>query len=155
MEQLPTTYDLELQSIERARRRADDGGVWSHSKDRRYVIFCVGQKEHQIRRFLRFALKHNLGFKPLRGSYKGREERSFIINLNDLDRIRPFIHGQESILILHSYDRGDTPRALLYFTTTGETTSLGRFTIATEAGAKQHDSWTFDPITGCYFVTTG
>jgi hypothetical protein len=151
---IPATIDdLERQGIVRARSRAEDGGIWAHSTDRSYIIFCVGQKDHQVRRFLRFALKNSLGFKPLRGCFKGREERSFIVNSRDFSNIKPFVAGQESILLLHSYNRADVPRATLINLKTAKRTELGWFSMATEK-VKQHcDSWTLDPMTGVYYVT--
>lgn len=145
---------LEQAALNRAKDRADDGGVWARSRrEQSYLIFCVGQEEWQIKAFLRFALENGLGFKPLRGCYKGEKERSFITNAADLEWIMPFIQEQESILLLHDYDRADIPRATLVHLQTGQREYLGRFMQGTHEVCKHYDSWTFDPLSGCYFVT--
>jgi hypothetical protein len=143
---------MERAALEAAHRRADDGGVWSHSQDRRYLIFCVGQEEDKIKTFLRYALESGLGFKPLRGCYKGQEERSFIVNAKDLARILPFIAGQETVLLIHDYDRADVPRATLIHLKDGSREPLGYLVQATKKATEHYESWTFDPVSGWYFV---
>jgi hypothetical protein len=150
---LQTIDTLERTSIERARARSLDDGIWAHSSPRSYLIFCVGQKDHQIKRFIRYALKTGLGFKPLRGCYQGKEERSFIINAKDHPRIKNFVMGQETVLFLHDYNRADVPKATLIHLQTGKQTELGLFVMGTDAVRKTHQSWTFDPLSGWYFVT--
>lgn len=143
--------NLESKAIVAAQKRADDGGIWSRSSDRSYIIFCVGQKDHQIKRFMRFALRTNLGFKPLRGCYKGKPERSFIVNAKDWRKVQPFVIGQESVLLLHDYNRADVPKATMIYSD-GKREELGLFCQATAEVTKHRESWTFDPLSGCYFV---
>lgn len=146
--------EMEQQGIAAANKRATDGGIWSHSAGRSYVIFCVGQRPLEIRRFLRWALSNSLGFKPLHGCYKSTVERSFIVNLNDLQKIARFIEHQESVLILSDYNRADVPKATLLHLKIGERESLGLFCQGTAKVKDHFDSWTFDPMTGNYYVTS-
>lgn len=146
--------DMELQGIAAANERAQDGGIWSRSSGRSYVIFCVGQRPQEIKRFMRWALSNSLGFKPLHGCYKGALERSFIVNLNDMPKIARFIADQESVLILSDYNRADVPKATLFYLKTGKRESLGLFCQGTAKVKDHFESWTFDPMTGNYYVTS-
>lgn len=145
---------LAVQAVHRARERSHNTGIHRHSNANRYFIFCVGQTRNDVARFLQWALQHDLGFKLLKGSYKGHREISFIANLNDYDRILPFLKEQESILILDRYNSEDVPRAELRNIATGKTTSLGRFVPASRSYALSRDSWTYDPLDGQYYVST-
>lgn len=145
--------ELERHSIQTALARADHGGIYQPSTKRSYLIFCVGQEEDKIRSFMRFSLKTGLGFKPLQGCYKGVRERSFIVNTVDFDLIRPFIMDEESILLLHDYNTRDVPRAMLVFPY-GTREPLGYFVQGTEEVVEHYDSWTFDPMTGYYYVAS-
>jgi hypothetical protein len=81
------------------------------------------------------------------GSYKGQLERSYIILANDIEHVKDYIKGQESILRVS----GDTRQpCVLEFLATGEVMPLGPMREVQAHEAMMHDAWTF--CNGKYFV---
>lgn len=138
-------------AIDAAKQRAS-GGVAPHSRKDQYFIFCVGQNPVRIAAFIGWAFHEKVNIKPLIGMYEGRAERSFIANMNRYPDIEPFLKNEESILVLHSYDARDVPQAKIVYQN-GKEEPLGRLHAVTKEDAMQCVSWTFDPVSGAYFIT--
>lgn len=143
--------DLINKGIEMARQRSANG-LWRHSSNAEYFIYCVGQDPVRIAAFMTWAFHEGVNIKPLIGKYEGKTERSFISNYKDFPMIEPFIKGQESILMLDRYDARDIPHARLVFQN-GREVQLGRLIAVDKETALTCVSWTYDPVTGAYFVT--
>lgn len=127
-------------------------GIWPQSRSDCYFIFCVGQSLIKINAFVAWAVHHDVRVKPLIGKYKGVSERSFIANTAELARIRPWIEAEESILLIGTCNRHGEPRATLKYLATGKRVPLGYMRNVPRKEALKHDSWTFCPVTKCYFV---
>ena len=93
--------------------------------------------------------------KRVSGSYKGEEETSFVVNVQGDRRalldIAAFF-GQESVLDL------DTSRNASLIFINGEEPGtetreeLGKFTRVDKEEALKQDAWTFDGLSGSYFI---
>lgn len=106
----------------------------------------------QLRDYLRIRLTDAWKFAPVKGCYKGTEEVSFKVNIDDPKDERVVNRAakkfkQESYLIINS-----KRVALLHFTKSGEITPLGYLVSASETEAKRQDGWTYDPETETYFI---
>jgi len=84
------------------------------------------------------------------GSYKGVEEVSYLLNVDDGGGLLPADNvsigrafGQESILWLGPTNRFGRRIATLYYTD-GRSEAIGLFGAAPEEVAKAQDAWTFD-----------
>ena len=121
------------------------------SRPDEYFIFCVGQTPDRLNAFKHWVYEEGIGCKPLIGSYQNQIEHSFIANQKDFDRIKPWIHDQETVLLLGT--RGWQVReATLQYVATGRSKAVGRFKAVTAMEALAQDSWTLDPFTGQYYV---
>lgn len=129
--------------------------VWGRSSpsiSESYVIFCVGQDPVKIAAFRAWATDRQLGFKSLKGCYKGQMEESFITNLKNLPYIQKWLLEEESILLLGPANARDVrPAELVY--ANGKTEELGKFFSVGPETAKRYQSWTYDPLTDNYFIT--
>jgi hypothetical protein len=143
--------DLIERAVHEAKERSQ-GGVWRHSTDARYFIFCVGQDPVRIAAFLTWAFHEKVNVKPLIGKYEGVTERSFIANYKHFPAIEPFLKNEESILMLDRYDARDQPRARLVYQN-GKEVQLGKLVAVTKEVALSCASWTYDPATNAYFIT--
>lgn len=138
-------------ALDAARERTNEG-VAPHSRGSQYFIFCVGQDPVRIAAFIGWAFYEKVNIKPLVGKYEGKTERSFIANMDRYEDIEPFLKHEDSILVLHSYNARDTPQAKLVYQN-GKVEHLGRLHAVTKEQAMQCASWTFDPLSGVYFIT--
>lgn len=127
-------------------------GVWARSSSDCYFIFCVGQSIIKQKAFMSFAYHGNIGIKPLIGSYKGQTEQSFIANLDDYDRIAPWLEAEESILLLGACNSDNQPEATLKFLATGQLECLGYLTLVPRDVAFAEECWTLDPFTKSYYI---
>lgn len=143
--------DLIKRALDAAKTRSSEG-VTRHSKASEYFIFCVGQDPVRIAAFISWAFHNDVNIKPLVGKYEGQNERSFIANMDNYYDIEPFLKDQESILVLNRYDARDIPRARLIYQN-GVEEELGRLVPVTKEEAMQCASWTFDPLSGTYYIT--
>lgn len=135
-------------------------GVWatsSASAGETYAIFCVGNDKVREAAFRAWASAEGIGFKSLFGSYKGKQEASFIVNEKDLPQCAGWYRDEESILILgplHLTGKSRGSRdAYLWYPSTDEQIYLGLFHETLRKYALTRDAWTFDPTTGSYYVT--
>lgn len=143
------------------------GGVVSHSSPaayERFVIFAVAPGlELQLEEFYR--ARFGAQIKALTGSWKGIEERSFIVPLESFSRspfLRSYLVGQESILILGplvdkltATPRGARLGELVYLNANGEEdyrVPCGSFRAETPEYAQAQDGWTYDPASGTFYV---
>lgn len=131
-----------------------DSGVWEHSRPyiyRDYVIFCVGNNIRKASAFRYWATSEGIGFKSLKGCYKGQTEDSFIIAADNLERVRPWIKDQESILWLYPMvSAGRVPASLIY--QDGKEVKLGDLVVVGYKEALKAASWTYDPSTNTYYI---
>jgi hypothetical protein len=127
-------------------------GIWPQSRSDHYFIFCVGQSLIKINAFMAWAVHNDVLIKPLFGKYKGQTERSFIARMDKIDRIQPWLMAEESILLIGSCNRNGQPRATLKYLATGKRVGLGYMRNVSRETALKQDSWTYCPVTKCYFV---
>lgn len=126
--------------------------VHPHSSSETYLIYCVGQSIPVINAF-KVAMAHaGIPAKPLLGRYKGQSEFSFISRTSDYDVISPWLNAEESILLIHSYDARDQPRATLKYLSQGIEHDLGRMVPVSRDEAFSQGAYTFDPTYNQYFV---
>lgn len=86
---------------------------------------------------------------PLMGSYKGNEERSYMLSMSDHGKALVVAreHNQESILTRYS-----DGSVYLYYLDTFEQEYLGQFEAVSESEAKSQDSWTYRPDLDQYYI---
>lgn len=139
-------------------------GTWGHSSatgGNSYVIFSVDRDnlstvELQGRRQALIARMNDrkIGYKPLVGSWEGKTEQAFIINLDRLRDVWDLVKAseQDAVLVLGPCDARDRRPATIH--TVAETNSyyLGLFQSVTEKTAKTFPGWTYDPSTGEFFA---
>lgn len=131
-----------------ARKISDNGGIANHSNDERYLILCSDAPDNE---FEDYCNSNNIGFKKLKGKYKGQEETSFIINARHYNMIEPFVHNQEAILYLSSIGEGYVKYgernrvATMYFSNGNEPKELGVLRAVTFATVKDND-YSYDGI---------
>jgi len=87
-------------------------------------------------------LRH-IGFKELKGRYKGIDEDSYIININDLEKVKDLIKDQESILVLGARKFNGTRRAMLAYND-GRTADIGSLTPVDKEEAEASEGYTKD-----------
>lgn len=87
-------------------------------------------------------------FKRVLGSFKGRKEVAFCIVGCDESTVIDLVKawGQECALVL------DAARLAYLIDGTGVSKLIGKFKVVPEDIALRHDAWTFDNVTGQYFV---
>jgi len=124
--------------------------VRSQSKGGKYVIFCVGQEDERVNEFRDFAKSTRLVCKELRGSYKGKQEVSFITPEDVYRKIDHWTVEEESVLILHEAMHDGARPAMLEYG--GRAVPAGMFRQCGQKEAESNDSWTLDPTTGCYYI---
>lgn len=110
----------------------------------------AGSEEHE-----RAILAAN-GFnanKPLVGVYKGQEERSWLVALSDTEDARAKLvelaaaYDQESVLF-----SGMDRYSVLHYVEDGREEQLGVLRAVPAGVAKGKDCYTFDPVSGEYFI---
>lgn len=126
--------------------------IHPHSSGDTFFIYCVGQSIVVINAFKVAMVSERTWAKPLMGKYRGQSEYSFISKMSDYPRIAPWLDEEESILHIHSFNSRDEPKATLKYLKAGTEEYLGRMVAVLREEALQHDSWTFDPTYGNYFV---
>lgn len=134
-------------------------GIWGSSTPsdfKTYVIFCVGNDPYREAAFRAWALENGIGFKSLKGCYKGQQENSFIINEENLGRCYRWFSREESILFIGPMYRNGrlygNREAHLYYLKTGEREDLGLFQWVPRSEALKEDAWTYDPTQDLYFI---
>lgn len=126
--------------------------VRASSSPDEYFVFCVGTDPVKQGEFKRWAYAEDIGIKPLIGSYRGQLEHSFIANMNDFDRIKPWLNLQESVLLLGSANHWNVREASMKYLATDSTELIGRLKSVTPLEAVRNDSWTYDPYTNQFFI---
>lgn len=94
----------------------------------------------------------NYQYKIVNGAYKGQDEVSMVVTLQDESEVRDLLslanhYNQDSILVLKPYTR----EAILLFTN-GQRDSLGTFQPCTEHEAKQREGFTYCPKNDQYYI---
>lgn len=86
---------------------------------------------------------------PLMGSYKGIEERSYMVPMSEHGTALRVAreHNQESILTRYS-----DGSVYLYYLDTSEQVYLGTFHAVSEAEAKAQDAWTYRPDLNQFYI---
>lgn len=109
------------------------------------------QRTAKLAAFLKTNLTDTWKAEPVKGCYKGQEEDSFKVNVNDpidlgvVDAAARHFE-QESYLVI------DAERIAWLYYLKGRTQRLGEFVAVSEFEAKAQDAWTFDPESGTYFI---
>jgi hypothetical protein len=152
---------------------AGDGGVWGYSSQsatESYVIFCVGDSIFREAAFKAWAASHIGGYKSLWGSYKGKTERSFIVNARYLNLTKKWWQDEETVLLLspliYGGRRYGSRKATLIEVVTvksdthsykalGTHTDLGFFRMVPGPWAIKQPCYTFDPTDKSYWVAWG
>lgn len=99
-----------------------------------------------------WAYNKHIGLKPLVGMYEGQCERSFVSNFKDLETVRHWLRGQETILLLGQCNSDNQPSATLNYLDTGILKPLGHFKPVSAEVALTHDSWTYDPAFKAHYI---
>jgi len=124
------------------------------------AVFAVGDLLRSAQ-FVAWATARGMGFKQVVGAWKGKQERAFITDANDIPLLREtWLAGQEAIMFLDpAYRNGrlyGNRRA--YLQTLGpvgnplDETYIGLFRRYMQAGQPDVDGWTFDPTTGQFWI---
>ena len=135
-----------------------DGGVSEHSSNERYIIFSVF--DAHVYSSVDALKKENIGFKQLKGKYKGVEETSFIVNARNFDKVCSLglLDGQETILYLWPMSYGyahygiEARPATLYSLQGYVSMDLGLLVAINDSDLPKYQDWTFDPTTKTYYV---
>jgi len=115
----------------------------------RYIIF---ESDLNIQETIDHLNACGIGFKQLEGCYAGKTSPNFIINEKEYHQCMQLIEDQDTVLIL-SHKQGCGMRiAHIQFTKTGSRATLGYLEQVTEKEAKSAGDYTFDPLTGFYFI---
>ena len=92
----------------------------------------------------------NIAYKEVIGCYMGQFEQSFLIQDNvDFALDIAKLYEQECILELSAFTRD----ARLIYPLTQSSISVGVFTAVDKETAQRQDSYTYDPMTGVYYIT--
>jgi hypothetical protein len=141
------------------------GGVCGHSTPARWndwAIFCVGNDPYREAGFTTWANGCGLKFKSLIGSYKGQQERSFLVSMADYERCiknSGWIKQEESVLLLRPRRKDDGTLLKCYdapidayLVYEGDRSEwIGLWQETHEANAKAGEGWTYDPQFGTWF----
>jgi hypothetical protein len=142
------------------------GGVCSHSTPMRWkdwAIFCVGNDPYREAAFTTWATSMGIKFKSLIGSYKGLQERSFLLSLDDfVDNIEgsQWIEQEESVLVLQPRRKAngehlktyDAPIDAILLYSDGRKEHIGEWVETHQARAITELGWTYDPLYGTWFI---
>lgn len=140
-----------------------NGGIWGHSAaPQKHIIFSIdGENNYETcEAFEAYLTKLNIGFKLIKGSYKGQTENSWIVNSKDFDAILDagYLDNQESILVLGGHDARDRRQAHLEYlkdtpeASTGDTINLGWLGSVEQAEALACEAYSYRPDLGQYFI---
>jgi hypothetical protein len=140
------------QLIERARANSFDTGVWGRSRPGTYFIFCVGDDERIQEAFMTWVYINDIRVKPLAGRYSGKDELSFIASMENYDLLYGWFKDQESVLLLLECNGSNHRRAVMRYLPSYDETPLGWFQQVTKSEAAEAGDFTFDPLTGSYFI---
>jgi hypothetical protein len=102
--------------------------------------------------FTSWAADNRIGIKALVEKYEGRIDRCFIAQQKHHTRMMPFLHKEESILVLDRLDAHGIPRARLIYHE-GCEEEKGTLQLIPQEDALLSPSWTLDPMNGNYFKT--
>jgi len=126
--------------------------IHPHSSHNQYFIYCVGQSPYQIAAFKAAMATSCVGAKALIGRYHGKYEQSFISNMKHFDLIHPWLSGEESILVIHSFNARDEPKATLHYLSDHRREYLGRMIAVDPDYALSQPAYTYDPLYNNYFI---
>lgn len=139
-------------------------GIWGHSSGDavRHIIFASPLEPWAVEQFL---IAWGIGHKRVNGVYKGTEEDAWVVNADHFNKLIAggILAGEESVLVLNTFDSRDRRDAELWFlqgpgklsmhdSIIATVEKLGKFGSVTEQEAKQNESYTFDPETGTYYL---
>jgi hypothetical protein len=109
--------------------------------------------------FVEWLLANDIPYKALNGSYKGKEEVSFLIRETDYSLVESdpaaWLEDQETVLVLSAQapHRHGLRTATLIYLNDRPNEVLGSWLNVTKDEALSRDAWTLDPSTGEYWVT--
>ncbi len=117
---------------------------------RKPFVLCAFNNSYVLEHSLLLSL--GLQFKPVVGRYKGVDEASWLVLIDDnqdLERLKVQLkaHGQESYLWVNE-DR----QATLVYLDDASRIELGKFSAIEPNEALKHDNFTVDPATGVYYT---
>lgn len=91
-----------------------------------------------------------IGFKPLKGKYKGTTESSFIVEMRSVVEDIAASFEQESILVLDPWNN-----AKLVFTNSEQVENIGKLIKVTSDEALALDAWSYRPDLNQYYAVKG
>ena len=113
------------------------------------LSFDENQKNHESVKALMDDVG-NIAYKEVVDCYMGQFEQSFLIQDNvDFALDIAKLYEQECILELSAFTRD----ARLIYPLTQSSISVGVFTAVDKETAQRQDSYTYDPMTGVYYIT--
>jgi len=113
------------------------------------LSFDENQKNHESVKAL-MDDAGNIAYKEVIGCYMGQFEQSFLIQDNvDFALDIAKLYEQECILELSAFTRD----ARLIYPLTQSSISIGVFTAVDKEMAQRQDNYTYDPMTGIYYIT--
>ena len=126
-----------------------------HNNDTKTVLIVDTSDPEGLTMFL---TNNNIGFKRVVGRYKGHDETPFVIDIETLyanvpfDEFKKFIKDQESILLVHGKSEGSPERRCALVFMNSHPSIYGHWRQVSKKAAERSDSFTFDPLTGSYWV---
>lgn len=96
-----------------------------------------------------------VGAIPCIGSYKGKLEQSFVMDVDDFEQhveSNGFVTGQDSFLYVQTNHRGVSYASLVYNAPLPDL-PLGKLLAVDKSVALKCDSWTYRPDQDQYYVT--
>lgn len=147
-------------------------GIQSHSLASAWapvVIFAIDAASNNrdaqqivrgVIRFKQWCGEQGLGVKEVFGSYKGKQEASFVMSeaaFRGANIGETWCSHQESLLHLTGQQEPNKPDAgyrlaSLYYPASGELVSLGRWHCVTAEVARAAEAWTFDVASGLFWL---
>jgi hypothetical protein len=104
------------------------------------VIFSANK--HPANHINMFLTYEKIPFEFCLGSYKGVLESSWQIALEDLNKVLPFMDGEESVLVLTSPNSLNQYSAELQFMDNSPNVDIGYFREVSQNEALRQDGWT-------------
>ena len=127
-----------------------------HNNDTKTVLIVDTSDPEGLTTFL---TNNNIGFKRVVGRYKGHDETPFVIDLDTLyapsvpiEGLNKFVKDQESMLLVQGKREGLPERLCVLIFVDSRPSIYGHWRQVSKKAAEKGDSFTFDPLTGSYWV---
>ena len=126
----------------------------THHFEPEYVVYCVGDTQAEIDRFVAGAKISHIDHKWLEGRYDEKNETSFISPIGEWPKIAGYVRDQDSVLLLGPADGlGKRPAELRWLKYGGhDDVDLGTWRQVTREYALDQPAYTYDRDTGAYYV---